>query len=74
MGFSCSLTIVSGTRLYVSGGPRPGACKYEAFLNHLVRNAAGMVLRKLDATEGETIPEERITAFIKKYSQPMPRT
>lgn len=73
-GVSCSITIVSGTRIYFGGGPQPGAPEHERFLCNLVTNATAMVIRKLDATVGEPIPEERITGFIRHYSSPMPKS
>lgn len=67
LGCSCSITLVADTTLYLHAAPRPQADEVERFLVNLVTNATSMVVRKLDATVGEPVPVDNITAFIQRH-------
>lgn len=70
LGCSCSITLVADTTMYLQAAPRPQADDVERFLVNLVSNATSMVVRKLDATVGEPVPVDRITALIQRYGGP----
>lgn len=70
LGCSCSITLVADTTLYLQAAPRVHADEAERFLVKLVANATSMVVRKLDATVGEPVPVDNITALIQRYSGP----
>lgn len=70
LGCSCAITVIADTTMYLHAAPRPQADELERYLVKLVAGATSMVVRKLDATIGEPVPVDNITAFVQRYGGP----